>query len=53
MGAVFLATKSEEHVRKLRDVINAFVHLQQARDGRPSVPLSIASTVCRRYRATC
>lgn len=50
MGAVFLATKSEEHVRKLRDVVNAFVHLQQARDGRPSVPLS--STVCRRYRAT-
>ena len=45
MGAVFLATKSEEHVRTLRDVINVFVHLQQVRDGRPSVPVSISSTV--------
>lgn len=45
MAAVFLATKSEEHLRKLRDVINVFVHLQQVRDGRPSVPLALSSTV--------
>uniref|UniRef100_A0A0X3NM32 Cyclin-L2 n=1 Tax=Schistocephalus solidus TaxID=70667 RepID=A0A0X3NM32_SCHSO len=39
MASIFLAAKIEECPRRIRDVINVFHHIRQAREGRPFTPV--------------
>jgi len=41
MSCVFLAGKIEENPRRIRDVINVFHHIKQARDNKPFTPVMI------------
>lgn len=34
MASIFLAAKIEEHPRRIREIINVFAHMKQAREGR-------------------
>lgn len=43
MAAIFLAGKTEENLRKLRDVINVFHQMEQKRNQKPIVPLDLSS----------
>nr|CDS27197.2 Cyclin L1 [Hymenolepis microstoma] len=39
MACIFLAAKIEEHPRRIREVINVFAHMKQAREGREFTPV--------------
>ncbi|KAL5107583.1 Cyclin-L2 [Taenia crassiceps] len=39
MACIFLAAKIEECPRRIREVINVFHHMKQAREGRPFTPV--------------
>jgi hypothetical protein len=45
MAALFLATKSEEKERKIRDFINTFHYIFEKRDGKKWVPLDVTTKV--------
>ncbi|VUZ54822.1 unnamed protein product [Hymenolepis diminuta] len=39
MASIFLAAKIEEHPRRIREIINVFAHMKQAREGREFTPV--------------
>ncbi|KAM7542087.1 hypothetical protein Aperf_G00000010155 [Anoplocephala perfoliata] len=39
MASIFLAAKIEEYPRRIREIINVFTHMKQAREGREFTPV--------------
>ena len=50
LGSLFLATKVEESPRKLRDILQVFVHLEQKRMGTTPTPVDIHSNRFTAYK---